>query len=136
MTSGGTQGFTARPRTPFSDTNGNFVGNVHQECNVTICIVKELVLGTNTTEFLTREVENVNVVGRVHSEYPNGIFPAKNIFTGSGRAEGAYTVPQVTWDGWSRYRLTKASSVRAGLLPYSIPLAAAVAGTPPALVVL
>lgn len=35
MTFGGIRGFTARPSTPFTDTDGNFAGIVHQERNVT-----------------------------------------------------------------------------------------------------
>lgn len=125
MTFGGIQGFTARPSTPFSDTDGNFAGIIHQERNVTYALfigaghmvptdkpkaayafIREFVLGTNTTGLLTKDGDNVNVVGGVHSEYLSGIFPAKEIYTGSGRIEGTYTLPQATWDAWSQYMAT------------------------------
>jgi carboxypeptidase C (cathepsin A) len=38
MTFGGIRGFTARPSTPFSDTDGKFAGIVHQERNVTYAL--------------------------------------------------------------------------------------------------
>ena len=38
MTFGGTQGFTRKPSTPWSDDHGQFAGIVHQERNVTYAL--------------------------------------------------------------------------------------------------
>ena len=69
--------------------------------------MKEFILGGNTTGLLTRDGDNVNVVGGVHAEYLKGIFPASEIYTGSGRVEGTYTVPQATWDAWGQFMASR-----------------------------
>jgi carboxypeptidase D len=38
MTFGGIRGFVTRPSTPWSDTDGNFAGIIHQERNVTYAL--------------------------------------------------------------------------------------------------
>ena len=41
FTFGGIRGFTMRPSTPFSDSDGNFAGIIHSERNVTYALFKD-----------------------------------------------------------------------------------------------
>ncbi|PVF95685.1 alpha/beta-hydrolase [Serendipita vermifera] len=126
MTFGGIRGFTARPSTPFSDTDGNFAGIVHQERNVTYALfygaghmvptdkpkaayafLREFVLGNNQTGLLTTSGGTTNIVGGVHTEYLKGILPGSSAVTGRYVPQGTYTWPQASWDAWGSYMATR-----------------------------
>lgn len=135
FTFGGIRGFTMRPSTPFSDSDGNFAGIVHSERNVTYALfkdaghivaffkpnamytfLKEFVLGTNQTGYLAPGTSSV--VGGVHTEYLKGILTGYEAYTGSAITQGTYTWPSSLWNAWGSYMATRtAADVPAATLP-------------------
>ncbi|KAG8779565.1 hypothetical protein FRC15_010063 [Serendipita sp. 397] len=132
MTFGGIRGFTIRPSTPFSDTDGNFAGIIHQERNVTYALftgaghmvptdkpkaayafLQEFVLGTNTTGLVVPPsaeatgTRSVSVVGGVHTEYLKGIFTGTEAYTGAYVTQGVYTWGEASWKAWGNYMASR-----------------------------
>ncbi|KAG8824603.1 hypothetical protein FRC17_009066 [Serendipita sp. 399] len=132
MTFGGIRGFTVRPSTPFSDTDGNFAGIIHQERNVTYALftgaghmvpsdkpkaayafLQEFVLGKNTTGLVvssgnpTQTIGDVSVVGGVHTEYLKGILTGSEAYTGAYVTQGTYTWEEASWKAWGNYMASR-----------------------------
>lgn len=126
FTFGGIRGFTARPSTPFTDTDGEFAGIIHQERNVTYALfygaghmvptnkpkaayafVREFVLGNNQTGLVTSDG---NIVGGVHTEYLKGILTASEVYTGALTTAGTVTWAAESWAAWGSYMATRTAA--------------------------
>lgn len=126
FTFGGIRGFTARPSTPFSDTDGNFAGIIHQERNVTYALfdgaghmvptnkpkaayafLREFVLGNNQTGLLTSDG---NIVGGIHTEYQKGILTASEAYTGALTTGGVFTWAAESWAAWGSYMAARTAA--------------------------
>lgn len=127
LTFGGIRGFTVRPSTQFSDSDGNLAGIIHSERNVTYALfkdaghgaawytpnamytfLKEFVIGTNQTGNL--DPVGSTVVGGVHTEYIKGIFTGSGVHTGSVTVQGTYTWPESVWNVWNSYMVTRTAA--------------------------
>lgn len=126
-TFGGIRGFTVRPSTPFSDSDGNLAGIIHSERNVTYALfkdaghgvayfkpnamytfLKEFVVGTNQTG--TLDPVGSSVIGGEHTEYMKGILTGSAVYTGVGTTQGTYTWPESVWNAWNSYIATRTAA--------------------------
>ncbi|KAI1786917.1 alpha/beta-hydrolase [Ganoderma leucocontextum] len=123
FTFGGIQGFTKRPATPWFDDDGAFAGIVHQERNLTyvlfegaghmvpqwrpaqaLAFLREFVLGDNPNGTVLGDgsvVGGENVT--LGKEYLAG---GNEIFYGSAKTEGTYTIPSATAAAWDQFIAT------------------------------
>ncbi|PVF93037.1 alpha/beta-hydrolase [Serendipita vermifera] len=127
MTFGGIRGFVTRPSTPWSDTDGNFAGIIHQERNVTYALfdgaghgvwawkpkamyafLEQFVLGKNDTGRLSvLSDQTTSIVGGIHTEYLKGVFTGSEVYTGTYSTEGTYTWAESNWNAWNSYLATR-----------------------------
>ncbi|KAF7313192.1 Alpha/beta-hydrolase [Mycena kentingensis (nom. inval.)] len=126
MTFGGTQGFTRKPATPWTDDKGNFAGIVHQERNLTYALfkgaghlvpsqapqaafvfVREFVLGKNTTGLVE---SSGSVVGGEESTLAADYMPGNTVIyfgSGANATTTASTVaPSATVASWLQFLAT------------------------------
>ncbi|KAK7037693.1 hypothetical protein VNI00_010919 [Paramarasmius palmivorus] len=127
-TFGGIQGFTRRPSTPFKDDNGNTVGIIHQERNVTYALfenaghfvprsvpevafifLRDFILGNSTSGL----VNGSNVVGGEDPALMGAYLPADTaaIFYGSGSTVASTVAPSETIAAWRSFIATAGTGV-------------------------
>ncbi|THU97262.1 alpha/beta-hydrolase [Dendrothele bispora CBS 962.96] len=134
MTFGGTQGFTRKPATPMHDDNGNFVGIIHQERNLTyaffpnaghfvprsqpeaaLVFVREFILGNNKTGLV--QASGTVVGGEVPSLSVDVYQGINSIFYGTGAqptTTGTLTFPSETWASWNSFLATATKAIVIG----------------------
>ncbi|KAI0079396.1 alpha/beta-hydrolase [Panus rudis PR-1116 ss-1] len=123
-TFGGSQGFSRRPSTAWTNDRGEFAGVVHQERNWTFVLfnsaghlvpatqpenafifLREFVLGNNQTGFF--DGSNSVVGGENSSLLANDVIPGQSgIFVGSGTTQSTYTYPSATIAAWQSFTQT------------------------------
>lgn len=121
-TFGGTQGFTQKPATPWTDDNGEYAGIVHQERGLVYVLfdaaghqipyyspehayvfLREFILGNNTLG----TVQGKTVVGGTKSQLAQFVQTARSaIFTGAGQTQGSYVAPSKTIASWEKFIAT------------------------------
>ena len=124
----GIQGFTRRPATPWFDDDGAFAGIVHQERNLTYVLFKgaghtvpelrpaqalvflrEFVLGDSRNGTV---LEDGTVVGGEDATLAGEFLAGGNeIFYGSAKTEGTYTIPTATIAVWENFIATATATV-------------------------
>ncbi|KAK7037692.1 hypothetical protein VNI00_010918, partial [Paramarasmius palmivorus] len=130
-TFGGIQGFTRRPATPLKDDNGNTVGIIHQERNITYALfenaghfvprsvpeaafvfLRDFILGNNTTGL----VDGSNVVGGEDPTLMGAYLPADTaaIFYGSGSTVSSTVAPSETVAAWRSFIATAVTDTPQG----------------------
>ncbi|KAE9398534.1 alpha/beta-hydrolase [Gymnopus androsaceus JB14] len=122
----GTQGFTRKPATPWTDDSGNFAGIVHQERNWTYVLfqgaghlvaakspvtakvfIQQFVFGTNTTGL----VEGSSVVGGEDPVLAEDVLPGSDpIYYGSLSTESSTVWPSATRAAWQSFIVTETAS--------------------------
>lgn len=119
-TFGGTQGFTRKPSTPWSDDSGTFAGIVHQERNLTYVLfdgashlvpqkkpaaafffLREFVLGSNPAGLV--ESGSSSAIGE-ESTLAGDFLPGNTaIFGGSISTTTTMTYPAATVSAWNNF---------------------------------
>ncbi|KAJ6534638.1 alpha/beta-hydrolase [Mycena vulgaris] len=123
-TFGGTQGFTRKPSTPWTDDAGKLAGIVHQERSWTyvlfsgashlipaktpaaaLTFVREFVVGNNPTGSVVKTpTGTVNVVGGENAPLVGNILPgAKGIVYPVGTATSTFVYPVETIAAWNTF---------------------------------
>ena len=120
-TFGGTQGFTRKPSTPWTDDTGKFAGVVHQERNWTYVLfdgashlvpqkipaaafvfLREFILGNNQTGLVTSS--STPAIGGEVSSLANGYLPGNSVvFGGSISTTTTFTYPAPTISAWNAF---------------------------------
>ncbi|KAM5545884.1 hypothetical protein V8D89_000010 [Ganoderma adspersum] len=141
LTLGGIQGFTKKPSTPWFNDQGEFAGIVHQERNLTymlfegarhtvlewrpaqaLVFLQEFVLGDNRNGTV---LDNGTVVGGENATLAQEYLVGGNeIFYGSAKTEGTWTVPSATLSAWQNFIATatlEAPSVTGTTVPSKKP---------------
>ena len=83
-------------------------------------MLREFILGTNTTGLVTNSSGNVSVVGGENSTLAADVLPGQSdIFYGSGATQSSYAAPTATVAAWNSFIATAAPpddiAVRAGI---------------------